>query len=346
MTVLKASGVDAFLRKRDPSIAAILVYGEEPDAVREMAAKAVTRIAGSLDDPFSVVALQDSDLSSDPARLLDEVQSLSMTGGNRVIWMRGAEQSFLKAVMPLLEGRVTGNIVVAEAGALPRTSALRAAFEKSNHAYAVPLYEGEAGESAQLIESLLKDSNLRIGEDAVHRLLELAGTSRGLVQRETEKLALYCLGGERITVEDVEAICGNDTGADPDALTDCVFHGDVEEADQLFHALLQGGTDAGRLAMVAHGHALRLEDFRIAIEKGMKPDQVVRAARPPVFFKRQRKVLAQLQVWPLADLMQAATTLAAAVLQVRQNPALGAAIADRCLLSVARKARALRSERR
>lgn len=347
MTVLKGSAaLEGFLRKPDTGIAALLIYGEELDAVRELAAKAVKRYAGTVDDPFTVVVLQDADLSSDPARLTDEVQALSMFGGNRAIWIKGADQYFLKAATPLLEGKVSGNMVIAEAGPLSPKFALRSAFEKSAHAHAVALYEADANDISHLVASILSKKDLAISEDAIHRFIELVGTSRGLVLQEVEKLSLYCHGAQHVSLADVEAICGNDTGADPDALADSVFQGDVEEVDQLFQALLFAGLDAGWLTMVAHNHVLRLEDFRIAIEKGMKADQVIRSSRPPVFFKRQGKVQAQLQAWTIADLVQAGSTLGAAVAQIRLNPSLGEAIASRCLLSLARKARSLRSERR
>jgi DNA polymerase III subunit delta len=64
-----------------------------------------------------------------------------------------------------------------------------------------------------MVEQILAQDNLRIGPDALTRFMALAGTSRGLVKREAEKLALYCLGNERVSLEDVEAVCGNDTGA-------------------------------------------------------------------------------------------------------------------------------------
>ena len=65
MTAIKPAGLDAFLRKPDPAIAAILIYGEEGDAVRELAQRAVKKVAGSLDDPFSVMTVKGS--SSEPA---------------------------------------------------------------------------------------------------------------------------------------------------------------------------------------------------------------------------------------------------------------------------------------
>ena len=83
----------------------------------------------------------------------------------------------------------------------------------------------------------------------------------------------------------------------------------------------------------------------MAIERGAAPEQVVKQARPPVFFKRQRIVQAQLRAWGLSDLVTAGSTLSANVLAARQNAGLAEAIAGRCLLSLARKGVALRQDR-
>ncbi|MCA3561723.1 MAG: DNA polymerase III subunit delta [Aestuariivirga sp.] len=345
MTAIKPAGLDAFLRKPDPAIAAILIHGEEGDAVHELAQRAVKKVAGSLDDPFTVAALTDQDVASDPARLIDEVQSISMFGGSKAVWVKGVGEGFLKAALPLLEGKAKGNLVVAEAAALPKNSQLRAQFERSPHALLLPLYEAEASEIAAMVEQLLQKDDLKIGQDALARFIELAGPARGLARREAEKLALYCLGRDRVSVEDVEAICGNDTGSTPDALADAVFGGEVEEADRLFHDLVRGGHDAGRLLGVVHGQALKLAEFRIAIDRGATADQMVKQARPPVFFRRQRLVIAQLRAWGLSDLVTAGSTLSANVLAARQNSELAQAIAGRCLLSLARKGLALRLDR-
>jgi DNA polymerase III subunit delta len=345
MTAIKPAGLESFLRKPDPAVGALLIYGDEPDAVRELASRAVKKVAGSLDDPFTVMTLAEQDLASDPARLADEVQSISMFGGRKAIWVKGAGEAFLKAVLPVLEGRASGNLVVAEAPSLAKSSQLRAMFEKSPNALVLPLYEAESGEIAQMVEQILASDNLRIGPDALTRFMALAGTSRGLVKREAEKLALYCLGNERVSLEDVEAVCGNDTGATADELADSVFGGDVEESDRLFHDLVRGGQDAGRLLGAVHQQALRLQEFRVAIDRGAQPAQILKQARPPVFFKRQPAVQSQLRAWSLSDLVTAGSTLNANVLAARRNAALAEAIAGRCLLSLARKARALRQDR-
>lgn len=343
MTAIRPPGFEAFLRKPDPAIAAIMIYGDEPETVRELAQRVVAKVAGTSDDPFSVTVMSEQDIAADPGRLADEVQSISLFGSAKAIWVKAAGDAFSKALAPLLDAASHGNVVVAEAPVLAKSSELRKLFETSPRALVLPLYEAEDDEIAESVQRILARDNLRIGDDALARFIELAGSSRALVKREAEKLALYALGASQVSLADVEAVCGNDTGATPDELADCVFGGDIADTDRLFQDLLRSGRDPGQLLSAVQKHAFRLADFRLAVERGMQAEQAVKQARPPVFFKRQPAMLAQIRAWPLTDLVKAGNTLSAQVLAGRQNADLAPAIASRCVLSLARKGLSLRT---
>ena len=340
MSVLKASGLEAFLRRPDPQVGLLLIYGDEADAVRELAGKAVKRIAGSLDDPFSVVKLDDADLTADPARLADEMQAISMLGGQKAIWVKGVSENFLKVAAPVLDGTAQGNFIVAESSNLAKSSKLRDALEKSPRAIIIPLYDAEDSDISAAIEQTLARTGLNIEQDAKLRLMELVGSSRGLLQREAEKLALYAMGQQMVTLADVEAVCGNGADDDADDLADAMFTGDLEAVDRIFTLLVQGGTDAGRVVMVAHNHAMKLQDLQLAVNRGTKLEMAFKFTKPPVFFKRQPSFRRQLGAWDMHALIQAASTLGDAVQQARLNAAMADAIASRTVLSIARNARA------
>lgn len=345
MSVLKASGLEAFLRRPDPQAGLLLIYGEEADAVRELAGKAVKRIAGSLDDPFSVVKLDDADLAADPARLVDEMQAISMLGGQKAIWVKGVTENFLKAAAPILDGTASGNFVVAESASLAKSSKLRDALEKSPRAMVVPLYDAEDSDMSATIEQAMKRAGLGIEPGARLRLMELVGSSRGLLLREVEKLALYAMGQQMVTLADVEAISGNGADDDTDDLADAVFSGELDDVDRIFTVLVQGGTDAGRIVMAVHAHAMKLQDLQLALNRGTRPEVAFKSMRPPVFFKRQPSFRRQLGAWDMQSLIQAASTLGDAVLQGRLNAAMAESMASRTLLSIARNARALMAGR-
>ena len=332
------------MRKRNPEIGAILIYGEDQGAVRDLASKAVHGIAGSLDDPFSVTTLDEDALSGDPARIADEVLSLSFLGGSRVVWVRGSGPNFLKAIEPVLDGSVKGNMVVAEAGNLPKSSSLRGKFESSDHAVIMPVYEADNGTIAEAIRAQLHRLELRIDLDARARLIELAGRGGVTLQREIEKLAIYCHGAQTVALDDVEAVCGDGVWAETGDLADAVFSGDIADADRFFMQLVTSGVDPGRILSAVHGHAVRLIECRQNVDRGMGIDRAVKSSRPPIFFKRQIAVRNQLVVWTVEGLLSAAASLHAAMFQERLNAELAESLANRALLAVARASRAARAD--
>ncbi len=340
LSVIKTEGFEALLKRPPPGLAAILIHGSDAGAVRDLAKKAVKRFAGSLDDPFNVVELDDAALGSDPGRLADEVGALSMMGGDRVVWVTHAGDHFHKSIEPLLLHANKGSLVVAEADALSKASKLRALFEKSPRAAIVPVYEADDNQIQELIGQVLAANRLTIEPDARTRLGELLGADRALSGQELEKLALYCLGAKVVRLADVEAICGDASDIRADDLLDAVFTGDGATADRYFSSLTASGEDASRLVTLALQHAARLQGLKVEIDRGQRPDQVLRGAKPPIFFKRQSTIQNQLRVWDMQSLLSAGSTLSASVLQMRQYPALADAIANRTLLALARNARA------
>jgi DNA polymerase-3 subunit delta len=342
MTALSGATIDRFLHKPDPAILAALVYGPDAGGVRERATAIVRSVAGSLDDAFAVVRLSDDALAGDPGRLADEQASLSLMGGRRVIWVTDAGAAFLKAVTPILANPRPGNLIVAEAGALQKKAALRTLFEASDEAVAIACYADGAREIDALIAAEMRAAKLSIDDDAREHLGSLLGADRGLSRQELVKLATYAHGTGRVTLADVEAVCGDAAEHSLDDLVDAVFEGDLESADSVFQTLLESGTAADRMIAVANQHAARLASMRIQMDGGRRSEDVVRGARPQIFFKRQAGMIRQLGAWDLEGLGGAGSALGAATLQMRGEPDLAQAIAHRCLLALARRARGTR----
>ena len=79
---------EAFLKKPDPRIRGVVIYGNDDGLVAERAVALAKSICDDLNDPFRVVDIAGEVLKHDPARLADEFGALSMMGGRRVIRVR------------------------------------------------------------------------------------------------------------------------------------------------------------------------------------------------------------------------------------------------------------------
>ena len=115
---LAPSRIAAFLQRPDPEIRAVLLYGPDEGLVRERAAAIARSVCADLKDPFRVADLTAAVLAADPARLADEAAQLSLTGGRRVVRVRGAGDGLAKLFAEFLGGTPGEAFVAVEAGEL------------------------------------------------------------------------------------------------------------------------------------------------------------------------------------------------------------------------------------
>ncbi|MFL5259606.1 MAG: DNA polymerase III subunit delta [Hyphomicrobiales bacterium] len=336
MTILKPGSLSSSLRSDLGKVIAVLVYGPDEGGVRERVNAVTAAVVGKAPDPFAVMKLDDADLASDPGRLADEAQAYSLLGGRRVVRVENAGSAFVKAIEPLAAADATANLIVAEAGSLPKSSKLRALFETEKRLWCIPCYEDSAGDLQELIAEEL--AGFKLDAEAREALAGLLGADRQLSRQELRKLALYCHGRLSIELEDIAAVCGDVTGAGADDLLHAAFGGDLSETSRLFHRLVASGSSSSGLLSMGISHAARLTRLRSEMRRGRSADSVVRGARPPVLFKVQDALIRELKSWDEEALIGASHILSRATIDSRENALLQDQIAERAFLSLARSA--------
>ncbi len=329
----------AHLSAPKKSPAAVLVYGADRSAVHELCLRVVKKVTGSSDDSLSVTRLAEAQIAGFPGRLQEEFSSISMFGGNRIIWVSGAGDALVKAIEPILASKSTGNLILLDAEVLSKSSRLRKLFETDPRAASVALYEESPQELRHRLAGLIKASGLKIDEEAMLRLLDFISLERAVAESETLKLITYCQGQETISLEDVQAICGDTSDASLDELMDAVFEGNLVSVDRYMMSI-SGSASAGRGILAATlQHVTKLQTMEVQISQGSTTDSVVHAPRFGIFFKRRASVSQQLRTWDGDALLGAAERISGAILQTREYPDLDSAIVSRTLLALGRSAR-------
>lgn len=317
---------------------AILVHGNDEGRVREIAKQLVIAHAGSHDDPFNVVRLDDPALKEDPARLADEAQAISLMGGKRAIWVKSAGTAFTAAIKSYLSVATGDALIVAESSALRKGQALRDLFEKAKNAGAIACYEDSAQDISGIISEQLGANNLTISNDARQYLSQILGADRALSRSELEKLCLYCADKSTVELTDVEAVCGDASALSLDEMIDATFEGKPSQADQRLDRLITSGTAPQAIVSATSQHLIKMQHMANEIAGGRSAKQVVDAARPPVFWKRKESFIRQLTTWRPGDLATALDNVRDAELQTRQYPALANVVVHRAVLSLASRA--------
>jgi DNA polymerase-3 subunit delta len=337
MTAVRASDVDAFLARPDPARPVVLVFGPDAGLVSERVNALIKASVEDVNDPFSLVRLDADELAANPARLVEEAQTIPLFGGRRAVWAKAGSRNIAPAVEAVLALPASECRVVIEAGDLRRNAPLRVVCERAKNAAALPCYADTERDLARLIDTEMRAAELVLKPDARAMLIPLLGGDRAASRNELRKLALYARGRGEVDVDDVTAVVSDASALALDDLVDTAFAGRPADLEAQLAKVRAAGSPVGSIFFAAQRQLAQLHRWRTAIEAGASFS--IDSLQPPLHFRRKSLVEVALKQWNAARLAAAMAELADAVLASRKMPALADTIAERALLSLAVRAR-------
>ncbi len=288
---LDARRVEAFLDAPGTTRVALL-FGDDYGMIRNRSNRLVRSVAGSLDDPFRVSDLEKDGIS----RIVDEMASRSLTGGRRVVRVRDVGDAALTAVTAAL-ARESDSLLVLEAPGLASRAKLRGAVERAAEGVAIGCYSLEGAALESMIGHTLAQLGASIDREAQTWLAGQLGADQGVTRAELEKLALYVGPGGRVDVSAAQMCVGDLAGLSLDDALFAATAGEIGATDRALElAMAEGATAVGVLRATLL-HLQRLQRARAAMAQGASPGEAAKAARPPVFFRREGEFVNALRLW-------------------------------------------------
>ena len=339
MVALRGKEIDSFLARPDPGRPIILLYGPDAGLVRERADALLASAVDDPNDPFSLVKLDGDELAAEPSRLVDEAMTVPLFGGRRAIRVRAGSRSFASGVDTLADMGVKDCRIVIEAGELRPESPLRKACERAKTAVAIGCYPDTERDLAKLIDDELRLSSLRISPDARATLMASLGGDRQASRNELRKLTLYAHGKGEVTLDDVMAVVADASELKLDPIVDGAFSGKPDLVESEFAKAMVAGTYPGVIISAAQRHAAWLHKSALAVAEGTPVAALLEGGFPRLHFSRKPAAEIALRNFSAARLVTVIDQLATAALEMRKQPALAAAIAQRALLSIAANAK-------
>lgn len=299
---LQQRDLQRILANRPAELRAILVYGPDHGHVSETAEQIAKSAVEDLADPFGSSTLSGDNLRQDPAALIDAATALSLTGGARLVRVRGVTDTHAPRFQDLADADEVEALVVVEAGTLEARSKLRKLFESSPMLAALACYGDDGAGLTAFIKRTLSELGVRIQPDALKQLAANLGGDRRQTRGELEKLALMVGKGNEIDIEAVIQSVGDSGSLALDDIAHAAADGDGVGLDKALSRARSDGENSVRILRSTIGHFQRLHQAMTAMDTGASPEQAMNALRPPVFWSRRGKVEAQLGAWSTARL--------------------------------------------
>jgi len=332
--------VDAFLKKPDPKIRGVLIYGNDDGLVAERAAQLARTVCEDLKDPFRVVDIAGDALKGDPARLADEFGAMSLMGGRRVIRVRPAGEESVAALENLAEASAGDALIVLEAGNLTPRSGLRTLAETEAKLAALPCYADNAADLERLVAGAARTEGFTVEEDALGWIVERLGGDRGQSRSEIDKLLLYKSDDpdKTITLADAAAVLGDTSAMDIDDVVGATFDGDLATLDRALDRVFAEGGNPVQLVRALQRHADQLHLVSGHAKGGNFEAAMFKARSLPRGGPVRRRFENHLRRWPLPRLGSALSRILDAELECKTTGFPDQTIARRLCLSLARAA--------
>jgi DNA polymerase III subunit delta len=340
--------IESFVKNPPAAALAVLVYGPDEGLVRERATALTRHVVPDPKDPFGIAEIPAGELADNPAKLLDEAQSISMLGGRRVVRVRDATDKTTAAAKAALKALKPGdNLVLIEAAELGPRSSLRLLFEEAENAAALPCYIDDARDLTRILAEAFKEQGFLIPSEALSYMAANVVGDRGVARAEAEKLMIYMGKSRSIALEDVTACLGSSAVLPLDDLARTAASGNFAEADRILRHLLAEGESAVRILRVLQDYFSRLYVTKARLAKGEDLELALKKLKPPLFFKHKDAFTAQLRGWSAAQIEQAISLLMSVEGKCKQTGAEEGTLCGRAVLSLSQTgAKAVQQRRR
>jgi DNA polymerase-3 subunit delta len=328
---------EKFLAKPPEHVAFYLFYGSDAGLVNERLRGVIQNFVVDVYHDFQVIRLDGDEIASDVGRLSDEINAIGLFGSRRrAVWIKAGSRNLVPALEENLNRIQADTLVVIEAGALKKESALRRIFERERHAAAIECNHDTSEQLRSVILAEAKSQGLEIDRQTTDLLVHSLGADRLTTRSELSKLMLYTHGQQRISELDVAEVIADAKNVSLDAAVTAAFSGYIDQVDRAVGDALDSGADPGFLIGMAIRHAVMLQRAKIDMDLGVHRDVALERASKRAFIFTKRDLLAvHIERWSVSTLAVAVDALGRSLLDIRKDAKLGATIVSRVFLALA-----------
>jgi len=297
-----------FLDAPPHDIIGVLFFGPDRGRVKSRAQALGKILVPDADPTFGMTLITADDLSTDPAKLSDEMSAMSLLGGGRLVRLRLDHERQASAISKLIKhfdtspGQAEAKLII-EGGDMTPRSAIRKAVEASKHFAAIGCYAASANDLRSQIKDGLKAHQIGITPEALENWLPLLEGDHALTNGEIEKMALYKgygkTEGEVVTLTDIQSVAAGGQTASIDTIVTEALTGQLDAMDASYRRAIAGKVSPIGILFGLQRQLLRLTEASILIDNGQPKTQAMKGLRPPVFAMQERVFSRQLDIWGL-----------------------------------------------
>ena len=342
MVAPSAAAVQKFLSAPPNNVRGFLLYGSDGLQISARAEALASSFAKKAGPDAEVIRLHDIDAAAAPDRIATELNTGSLFGGTKIIWLTNVPAKAHAAVLEAVATPIQGAFLIAQAPDLKKSHKLVQTFEGVSYLAAISCYGEDRDSLIAGIRNHVSSLGCEIDADAAALVAARCDFSTLLARTEAEKLITYAGPARRITSADVDNCLIDQQTAGSAEIINHALDGEGRKAILAFERFMAVEQNVTPLFVVLSSSLLRLYALRTAVDAGAPLMQAIKELRPPVFFKQQETLAAQVRGWSAQAVTVVLRELNVVLKETRLKAALAEDLTANFILRIARARRATR----
>ena len=248
-------------------------------------------------------------INYDEADLLNNIHSFkemifnkSFFDDEKFIIINRASNKILDLIQELIESQVNDLKMIIKAGPLEKKSKLRSYFEKNKLTVITAFYEENYQSLLLMIKKIFKEKQIVVSNEIISLIIERSKGNRISINNEIEKISSYYEKNNKIDLKDVLKITNL---AENYGISELVDQSLSKNKKKTINILNENNLNTEENILIIRtflNKLKRLKILKIEYQKSKNIEQVLSAARPPIFWKDKDIVKQQLNIWSLSEI--------------------------------------------
>jgi DNA polymerase-3 subunit delta len=248
-------------------------------------------------------------INYDEADLLNNIHSFkemifnkSFFDDEKFIIINRASNKILDLIQELIESQVTDLKMIIKAGPLEKKSKLRSYFEKNKLTVITAFYEENYQSLLLMMKKIFKEKQIVVSNEIISLIIERSKGNRISINNEIEKISSYYEKNNKIDLKDVLKITNL---AENYGISELVDQSLSKNRKKTINILNENNLNTEENILIIRtflNKLKRLKILKIEYQKSKNIEQVLSAARPPIFWKDKDIVKQQLNIWSLSEI--------------------------------------------
>jgi DNA polymerase-3 subunit delta len=291
-TIIDQYKVEAFLASREINTHCYLIYGTDLGAVHILTNKIVDSFFVSDNEKsYGLTRLAHKQISQNTELLGNFFIEKSLFSIKQLMIIEECGENLSQDILEIIRKNhaVKDRAVIFSAGEIRKSSKTIKNIESINRALIVPCYKPDRNQIISIMQNWLRKRERQYEYNALVKLANILPPDRLAIEKELEKLLLYC-NDKRIDIAVVNEVFGCYDGvASLEEAAYSLLTSDISNFIRKVEYLLGSGINALMLLRAIQNYLSRIKRVQDLISRGKDMQAALATLNPPVFFKEKTR---------------------------------------------------------